>query len=115
MKNWEAVWLVLRTAAPMSIGNILLTVEWEMLAIFAAYQGANQVAAWGIVGTIWGILEYATDCVAEAGEIRVAKLLGNGNPRLAKLSAYKCLFLGNVFASFMSVGFLFGMPFSKWA
>ena len=111
MKNWEAVWLVLRTAAPMSIGNILLTVEWEMLAIFAAYQGANQVAAWGIVGTIWGILEYATDCVAEAGEIRVAKLLGNGNPRLAKLSAYKCLFLGNVFASFMSVGFLFGMPF----
>ena len=110
MKNWEAVWLVLRTAAPMSVGNILLTVEWELLAIFAAYMGGNQVAAWGILGTIWGILEYATDCVAEAGEIRVAKLLGKGNPRLAKLSAYKCLFLGNFFATLMSIAFLIGMP-----
>lgn len=111
MKNWEAVWLVLRTAAPMSIGNILLTVEWELLAIFAARLGGSYVAAWGIVGTIWGILEYATDCVASAGEIRVAKLLGNGNPRLAKLSAYKCLFLGNTLASLLSVVFLIGMPF----
>jgi len=111
MKNWEAVWLVLRTAAPMSIGNIIMTVEWELLAIFAAHLGGNQVAAWGIVGTIWGVLEYATDCVAAAGEIRVAKLLGNGNPRLAKLSAYKCLFLGNMFATLMSIGFLLGMPF----
>ena len=110
MKNWEAVWLVLRTAAPMSVGNILLTVEWELIAIFAAYMGGNQVAAWGIIGTIWGILEYATDCVAAAGEIRVAKLLGNGNPRLAKLSAYKCLLLGNTFASLMSIAFLIGMP-----
>lgn len=110
MKNWEAVWLVLRTAAPMSIGNIILTVEWELLAIFAAHMGGSHVAAWGIVGTIWGILEYATDCVAEAGEIRVAKLLGKGNPRGAKLSAYKCLFLGNLFALLMSIVFLIGMP-----
>jgi Na+-driven multidrug efflux pump len=110
MKNWEAVWLVLKTATPMSIGNILLTVEWELLAIFAAHLGGSQVAAWGIVGTIWGILEYATDCVAAAGEIRVAKLLGNGNPRQAKLSAYKCLFLGSFFAALMSIGFLIAMP-----
>ena len=111
MKNWEAVWLVLRTAAPLSVGNIIMTVEWELLAILAATLGGNQVAAWGIVGTIWGVLEYGTECVASAGEIRVAKLLGNGNPRLAKLSAYKCLFLGNAFATLLSIGFLVGMPF----
>jgi len=111
MKNWEAIWLVLKTAAPLSIGNIIMTIEWELLAIFAASLGGIQVAAWGIVGTIWGILEYATACVAGAGEIRVAKLLGNGNPRLAKLSAYKCLFLGNAFAAMMSIAFLVGLPF----
>jgi Na+-driven multidrug efflux pump len=110
MKNWEAVWLVLKTAGPMSVGNILLTVEWELLAIFAAHLGAAPVAAWGIVGTIWGILEYVTECVSEAGEIRVAKLLGNGNPRLAKLSAYKCLFVGNTIATLVTVVFLIGMP-----
>ena len=110
IKNWDAVWLVLKTAAPLSMGNILVTIEWELLAIFSAYMGETYVAAWGIAGTIWGILEYATDCVASAGELRVAKLLGNGNPRLAKLSAYKCMFLGNFFASLMSVAFLVGMP-----
>ncbi len=110
MKNWEAVWLVLKTAAPLSMGNVLLTVEWELLAIFAAGMGETYVAAWGIIGTIWGILEYATDCVAAAGEIRVAKLLGNGNPRQAKLSSYKCLFLGNFYASLMSIAFLYGLP-----
>lgn len=110
MKNWDAVWLVLKTAAPMSMGNILLTIEWELLAIFSARMGESYVAAWGIVGTIWGILEYATDCVASAGEIRVAKLLGNGNPRLAKLSAYKCMFLGNLFAVLMSIAFVVGIP-----
>ena len=41
----------------------------------------------------------------------MAKLLGNGNPRLAKISAYKCLFLGNAFALIMSIAFLLGMPF----
>ena len=35
MKNWQAVWLVLKTAAPLAGGSILLTVEWELLAIFA--------------------------------------------------------------------------------
>jgi len=110
IKNWDTVWLVLRTAAPISVGNVLLTVEWELLALFAATLGGNQVAAWGIVGSIWGVLEYVTTCVAAAGEIRVAKLLGNGNPRLAKLSAYKCLFLGNSFASIMSIVFLTGIP-----
>jgi len=110
MKNWQAVWLVLKSAAPLAGGSILLTVEWELLAIFAARMGETYVAAWGLVGTIWGVLEYATDCVAEAGEIRVAKLLGNGNPRLAKLSSYKCLFLGNLFACLMSISFLAGMP-----
>jgi len=77
IKNWDTVWLVLRTAAPISVGNVLLTVEWELLALFAATLGGNQVAAWGIVGSIWGVLEYVTTCVAAAGEIRVAKLLGN--------------------------------------
>ncbi len=102
---------MLKTAAPLSVGNILLTIEWELLAIFAAGMGESYVAAWGVIGTIWGILEYATDCVASAGEIRVAKLLGNGNPRLAKLSSYKCMFLGNFYASLMSIGFLYGMPY----
>ena len=111
MRNWQAVWLVLKTAAPLSVGNILITVEWEMLAIFAARMGESYVASWGIVGTIWGVLEYCTDCVAAAGEIRVAKLMGNGNARLAKLSAYKCLFLGSFFASLMSIGFVIGLPF----
>ena len=51
MKYWNVVWLVLKTAAPISVGNVLLTVEWELLAIFAATLGGNQVAAWGI-GTL---------------------------------------------------------------
>jgi hypothetical protein len=31
-----------------AITGILLIVEWELLAVFAASLGGNQVAAWGI-------------------------------------------------------------------
>ena len=58
MKYWNVVWLVLKTAAPISVGNVLLTVEWELLAIFAATLGGNQVAAWGI-----GTLRFIFQCL----------------------------------------------------
>jgi len=109
-QNWETTCCVVQTATPMSFGNVLLAFEWEILTLLAATLGEKHIAAWGIIGSIWGMLEYTTECVASAAEIRVAKLLGEGNPRLAKLSSYKCLFIGNVFAAFMSTIFFILIP-----
>jgi Na+-driven multidrug efflux pump len=60
------------------------------------------VAAWGILGTLWDVLEDATEAIAEAAEVRCAFLLGAGKPLEAKLSAYKSILLAFIVSSLLS-------------
>ena len=52
-------------------------------------MGPAEVAAWGILDTIWQGFHEIIDGIADAGEVRCAFLLGSGQPERAKLSACK--------------------------
>lgn len=89
--------------------------KWEVLTIFAAALGPAEVAAWGILETLWGTFETLTEGIADGGEVRCAYHLGAGNPRMAQLSSYKTILL-SVLSSFMftSVFFILGEDIAIW-
>ena len=71
----------------------------------ASYLGPAEVAAWAILGSIWDLFYYTTCGIADSGEIRVAKHLGDNRPKLAQLAAFKALLIGMVIAIITSVLF----------
>lgn len=79
-----------------------ISIRWEILTIFAAFIGPAEVAAWGILGTLWDVLEDATEAIAEAAEVRCAFLLGAGKPMQAKMSACKSILLAFIVSSLLS-------------
>lgn len=103
-------------ASANCVGWLLAYGEWEILAIFATYVhavslaclhrhtheilvsflGPAEVAAWAILGSLWDALEYYTEAIADAAEVRCAYLLGAGQPENAKLSSFKSITLGFV-------------------
>jgi MATE family multidrug resistance protein len=93
---------------PLAFGYLLEYGEWEVLTIFAAHLGPAEVAAWGILGSLWESFETLSKGIADGGEVRCAYHLGNGKPGLAKSSAYKVILL-SVAASFFFTSFLFMM------
>lgn len=113
--NWHAVCLVARTALSLSIGMLLTDGEWEILTIFASFLGPAEVAAWGILDTIWSATHELIDGVADAGEVRCAYLLGSVDPCRAKVSAYKSLFAGTFGALYlMSFIYIAGDDLPTW-
>jgi MATE family multidrug resistance protein len=71
----------------------------------ASHLGPAEVAAWAILGSIWDLLYYTTCGIADSGEIRVAKHLGDNCPKLAQLAAFKALLMGMVIGIITSVLF----------
>lgn len=60
------------------------------------------MATWNLLGTVWDVLEDVTESSADACETRVAAHLGAGRPQKARISAYKSIYLGVFFSSFLS-------------
>lgn len=113
--NGNAVWLVGRTALSLSFGMLLTDGEWEILTIFASFLGPAEVAAWGILDTIWGASHELIDALADAGEVRCAFLLGSGDPSRAKVSAYKSILIGTFLAFFItSAIYMAGEDLPTW-
>ena len=52
------------------------------------------------------MFEVTTSSFADAGEVRVAHLLGKGRCEMAKLSAFKSVFMGLVMSVIMSTIFI---------
>jgi multidrug resistance protein, MATE family len=98
----HAVRVFFKTAIPLSIGYTIEYCEWEILFLFAAFQGPAEVAVWGLMGNIWGLGEMVSQAVADASEVRVAKLVGSHFPALARYSSHKSLLLGVMLSVFMS-------------
>ena len=71
--------------------------------LFASHLGPAEVTAWAILGSIWEVFYSVTAGIGDAAEIRVALHLGDNNPTMARLSAYKSLLLGMVVASVVSI------------
>lgn len=77
--------------------------------------GPAEVAAWGILGTIWEAFEFITEAIGDAAEVRCSYLLGAGEPGRAKMSAYKGLLLGFFLSSFItSLVFIAGQSLPVW-
>ena len=64
----------------------------------------NEVAAWGIFGSIWDAINALVDSIADASEVRCAFLLGSGFPERARLSAFKSLIMCIFTALFLTSG-----------
>lgn len=96
------------TALPLSFGYLFEYGEWEILTIFAAFLGPAEVAAWGVLGSLWGTFETLSEAIADGGEVRVAYHLGAANPGMAQIASYKLILIG-VFTSLMSTSVLFIM------
>ena len=101
--NPSAVRLMLQQGIPLSCGSLLSSAEWAILTFFASQLGAAEVAAWALLGSIWDVFYSVVNGIGDAAEIRVAYHLGDNHPTMAKLSAYKSLFLGMVVASIVSI------------
>lgn len=115
LKNGKAVYLVCKTALSLSMGMLLTDGEWELLTILASNMGPAEVAAWGILDTIWNGTHELIDGLADAGEVRCAFLLGSGQPERAKLSAYKSTMLGGFAGLFLtSLIYMAGEDLPTW-
>jgi len=104
-KNTSAMQNLYQAALPFIIGSLFMFGEWQVLSLFAAHLGPDAVAAWALLGSIWDLLEAATEEVGASAEVRVGYYLGKGNPRMARNSANKALFVGTC------CGFLITMVF----
>ena len=79
------------------------------MALFARALGPAEVVAWGISGSIFSVMKYTTDGIADAAEVRCALHLVSNEPELARLSTYKSLFLGFVLSILVtSILFMLG-------
>jgi len=103
LRKKSAVMYVIKMAAPLSIGSLFEYGEWELLTIFAASMGQAEVAAWGLMESIWDLLEAFIEGFSNAGSVRLALHLGKGNIVQAKRSAWKSLFLVTTLGLFISI------------
>lgn len=113
LKNTPAVKNVVRTAIPLTIGYFLEYGEWEALTFFAAALGPAEVAAWGILESIWDLFEASTYGIASAGSIQLSMHLGNGDIGASKRSVGKTLYISSVFSIVVTASyFIIGDTFS---
>jgi Na+-driven multidrug efflux pump len=91
MSNRALTFGVLKMAAPLTLGHIMISFEWQVLTFFAAHMGAAEAAAWSIAAALWGVLEEFPSGVHHSAEILIGRYLGLGRPDLAKIVAYKSL------------------------
>ena len=100
LKKWDVVNNMIGMTLPLAWSNFLSDGEWTILSFFAGYMGSDSsdLAAWTILGSIWGIFEYAPEGCNTAVVMRVGYHLGRGDPRNAKITAYKCLYYSMVLA-----------------
>mmetsp|Transcript_32802 Transcript_32802/g.37315 ORF Transcript_32802/g.37315 Transcript_32802/m.37315 type:complete len:878 (+) Transcript_32802:172-2805(+) len=111
----KTVWHVFSTSIPLSFGYLFEDGEWELLTIFAAYLGPAEVAAWAILGEVWGCLGTLSGAICDAGGVRVGYHLGASNPGMAQISAYKAILVSVIAASFeTSILFIVGEDLATW-
>ena len=106
LKNKPAVRQMVKTATPLAFGSLLAYAEWELLTVFAAMLGQAEASTWAILGFVWDVFEATTEAIGDASEVRVAYQLGKGRPDMAKLSAYKSIFIASIVTFSVTAVFL---------
>jgi Na+-driven multidrug efflux pump len=78
-------------------------------------MGPAEVAAWGILGTLWETFEALSIGIGDGGEVRVSFHLGNSNPAMAKISSYKSILISLILSTFLtSIVFIMGEDLAVW-
>ena len=90
---------------PLAWGEFLDSAEWSVISMFAGWMGEVELNAWTILGSLWGIFEYAPEGIHTAVVMRLAFHLGHGDPRTAKVTGYKCLAYSGTLSLLISVVF----------
>lgn len=106
LRNIRLLQTLLNMAVPLTFGGIVATVQWELLTLFAAHMGSPEVAAWTLLGSIWNVFEYLPSGFTTAIDLRVSRYLSQGNPGMAKVSAYKSLLYSTVATALTSALFV---------
>ena len=106
---------VIKTSIPLALGSFLEYGEYEVLIFFVAVLGPAEVAAWGIIESLWDIFEATSQGLMEAGAMRLAFHLGKGNTKKSSISAWKTLFLTSVLGAFITaILFVCGEDLPTW-
>lgn len=106
VSDWKLVRSVLKFAAPLSLGSALSELEWAVLLLSAGHISPEAIAAWSVFGAIWAVFECAPGGISSAAIVRISFHLGNANPRMAKIAAYKSLLYVALVALVVTVLFL---------
>ena len=78
-------------------------------------MGPAEVAAWGILGFIWDTFERITAGFADAAEVRIGFRMGAGQPRGAKIAAYKSMYMALIVSLFSTaVLFIIAGNLPRW-
>jgi len=78
-------------------------------------MGPAEVAAWGILGFIWDTFERITAGFADAAEVRIGFRMGAGQPRSAKIAAYKSMYMAMIAALFSTAAlFIIAGNLPRW-
>ena len=106
---------VIKTSIPLALGSFLEYGEYEVLVFFVAALGPAEVAAWGIIESLWDIFEASTQGLMEAGAMRLAFHLGKGDINKSSSSAWKTLFLSTILRMVVTVIlFICGEDLPTW-
>ncbi|KAL7537055.1 hypothetical protein ACHAXR_010152 [Thalassiosira sp. AJA248-18] len=97
---------LVKTALPLAFGNLLAYAEWEILIVFALILGPAEAVVWSLLGFIWDVFESTTEAIGDASEVRCAYQMGKGRPALAKLSAYKSMFIASTLSLSVTIVFI---------
>jgi MATE family multidrug resistance protein len=102
LSNTKALWTLLTTAFPISVGELIAYGEWEILTVFSAHLGPAEISAWALLGSVWDLFEVSTQGLGDAAEVRVGYHLGGGRPEMARKSCFQCLFWGSMLGVLVS-------------
>jgi len=113
-KNNLAIMSVIKRSIPVMLDEATYSLEWFVLSIFAAHQGAAEAVVWILFSYIWAIIELIPESYAEAATSRVAFNLSAGNIDIARMIAGQSIFLATSTSIAMSVPILVYRHFIVW-
>jgi Na+-driven multidrug efflux pump len=88
-----------------------ITASWLTQMFCACFE----VVSWTLLGVVWKVVEACTDGIGEASAVRDAYHLGTGNPKKARLSSYKAVFISVVQSLFVtSILYIIGNNLATW-
>lgn len=114
IQNSAALISLIKRSIPLLLDYGVQSLEWFILSLFAAHQGAAEAVVWILLSYIWAIIEVIPESYTEAVSSRVAHNLSAGNVDIAEYIAAQSLLYGTTIAVVLSVPLLIFRNFIVW-